>query len=784
VTISHVSTGAVSAAGGVATDPITVTPALPSFTAGDLAIVEVASGHDTEATPTITTGWTQLGSPFTGSGGGGTFGAGTGPRRFTYFLRVLEAGDSAPTVSLAGTVTGRMLQACITVAARTAGTAWGVAAYFVAEATAGTAWSQAYVDNVTLSTGDFLILGYAVRDDQPAAFSAMGISMAGTTISAVTERADAATNLGNDQLIGVGTADVTSGSASPGNPTQTATIGSSETGMMALLRLREITPKTTAPTQVATDTTGYNATTPKATGSFTWQDGDDVYVIGQDADAPNNALGTPTITNLSGTDLTFNLLPGFPIGSTGNCETYVWKATATGNGSGTIQGTRTAGADDWGLRAWQYRGSDGTGVVATLISTTHLVTLARGDDHSSVICAIGDWSADTDVTVTASPASGGTVRDAVRTGGSGIATYFTVDWTDQGSAGSDDRGVADASGTGAKTKVAIEVLGTVSAGTDLVIDNIAQARSSGNVALTQVHELAVANLAQARSAQNVALVVDLVIVAIAQARTAENVTLSVATALAIADLAQARAEGNVALVQQHQLAVDGITQARALANVALTQVHVLVLASIGQARSLDNVALTQVHQLAVASLVQARSIDNVVLEVGVVVLTIANVSQARSAANVVLTQVHQLAVADIAVARAMTQVTLAQIHQLVIAAVAQARSVDNVTLTVFAILAVANLAQGRSVQGIALTQQHTLAIADAAQARAAQQAALTQLHLLSVHDIAQARIVETLNLAVSAGRGAVTVTAYESEVTVTAAGSVVIRPKRSEVRLR
>jgi hypothetical protein len=223
--------------------------------------------------------------------------------------------------------------------------------------------------------------------------------------------------------------------------------------------IRSKPPKTTAPTQVATSTTGWNATTPKDTAdTLTWETGDEIYVIGMDADAPNNTLGTPTATGL-----TFNVLSGFPIGGASNAEVYAWKAVAGSGGSDAITGSRTAGSDDWGMRVWQFRGSDGTGVIATLIDSAHSLSLARGDDHSRVICGIADWSADADVTVTATPSSGGTVRDAVQTGGTGIATYFTVDWTDQGSAGSTSYGVANATGAGSKAKAAIEVLGSTGA---------------------------------------------------------------------------------------------------------------------------------------------------------------------------------------------------------------------------------------------------------------------------------------------------------------------------------
>jgi hypothetical protein len=243
VALAHVGTGVVAAGGGVATNPTTVAPAYPAgytATAGDLAVVTVVSGHDTEATPTITSGWDQF-PGMSASGGGGTFGAGTGPRRLTWFARVLTGGDATPTVSLAGTNTGRSLQACITIISKAGGTSFGVAAAFGAEATAGTGWTQATSTNPGITSGDLCLLGYAVRDDQHAAFSAMGVTATSATFGTVSERADAVTGNGNDQGLGLASVPVTAGTASAA-PVVTATIGTSESGEIGVLRVRELVP--------------------------------------------------------------------------------------------------------------------------------------------------------------------------------------------------------------------------------------------------------------------------------------------------------------------------------------------------------------------------------------------------------------------------------------------------------------------------------------------------------------------------------------------------------------
>jgi len=244
VTLSHVATGTVATATSGASNPITCSPAYPGGgAAGDLAVLTIVSRHDTEATPTVTPGggesWASAGSA---SGGGGTFGAGTGPARITWFTHEMASGSpTAPTVNLAGTNTGRTLQAVLTILHRTAGDTFEVVAVFVAEATAGTGWTQAHTSDPGITSGDLLVLGYGVRDDQHSGFTAMGVTATSATISAVTERADAVTGNGNDQGIAVGTADVTAGTATA-NATQTATIGTSESGEMGLLRVREYTP--------------------------------------------------------------------------------------------------------------------------------------------------------------------------------------------------------------------------------------------------------------------------------------------------------------------------------------------------------------------------------------------------------------------------------------------------------------------------------------------------------------------------------------------------------------
>ncbi len=249
--------GTVATATSGASNPITAAPAWPTGytpTADDLAVCVAVSKHDTEATPTIDQGFSN--PEGSASGGGGTFGAGTGPARLTYFTKTLAGGDTAPTVSLAGTNTGRTLQAVIfIIKSEAVGATFSLATAFGAETTAGTGWSQATSSDPGITNEDLLLVGYGVRDDQHAGFSAMGITATSATISAVTERADAVTSQGNDQGIAVGSAKVTAGTGTAA-PVITGTIGSSESGEVGVLRIREVSGNATVtPAVIACTTT-------------------------------------------------------------------------------------------------------------------------------------------------------------------------------------------------------------------------------------------------------------------------------------------------------------------------------------------------------------------------------------------------------------------------------------------------------------------------------------------------------------------------------------------------
>lgn len=201
----------------------------------------------------------------------------------------------------------------------------------------------------------------------------------------------------------------------------------------------------------ATDTSATNNITGVA-----WSTGDTVLVLAM-TDDQGHTFSTPTNANL-----TFNSLSGLPTTTANSCKGYAWSATAANSQSAqtitcTLSNSGGAVAVCYVITAATTTGL-GTPAVATDTAKTN--SLTRVSNNSAVAWITGDWSASTDVTVDPSPA-GGTQRVAGVS--SGNATFFAYDWPDEGAAGTTSYGVANASGTGLLTKIALEIKGTASA---------------------------------------------------------------------------------------------------------------------------------------------------------------------------------------------------------------------------------------------------------------------------------------------------------------------------------
>lgn len=211
-----------------------------------------------------------------------------------------------------------------------------------------------------------------------------------------------------------------------------------------------------APTLTAFQQSTYTdtGTTPEATAALSWNANDLIIAIGI-TEGQTATMNTPTATGL-----TFTPLATVAIAST--CRVYAWWARASGSGSQAISCVTDGATQMRGLSAWAWGGSDGIGMVSQSTAAESAITrsLRRGGPNSAVVFGLGDFTANADTTVTASPSTNGTVRVASTI--TGRATMFTADWTDQGAAATTSYGLSGASGVTTNTMVAIEILGSAS----------------------------------------------------------------------------------------------------------------------------------------------------------------------------------------------------------------------------------------------------------------------------------------------------------------------------------
>lgn len=231
MTISYV------AAGALAQHTDTVTPALPAgAAAGQLAVLQVVSSHPNLNVPSTPSGWTLVGSF---SGGGGTIGLNTGPRRLTFFARELAGGDAAPTTAIPSGSSGSLIGARVFSLSRTAGTGWRWAVSFGEDTVSDTSFSAAGSTVLTWTAGDWCALGYA-WNVQTVSASARAVTATGITFAAATARLSDAITSGNGARLTLAESSVTAGSGTQA-PTVTATLSAAATGVGALLRISEAT---------------------------------------------------------------------------------------------------------------------------------------------------------------------------------------------------------------------------------------------------------------------------------------------------------------------------------------------------------------------------------------------------------------------------------------------------------------------------------------------------------------------------------------------------------------
>lgn len=239
MTISYVGAGA-SASGTT-----TITPAYPAgATAGRLAVLQVVSGATGDPLPSTPSGWSLAG---TFTGGGGTFGSGTGPRRLTWFVRELVGSDAAPTTTIPTGLTGSVIGGEVFVLSRSAGTGWRWATTFSDDQTSGTGFSVACSTGLTFAAGDFIALGYSLALST-SSIGSEAVTATGVTFGTITHQINVSIATGNGARLGTATGTITTGASSPA-PTVTATLTAATTGVGGLLRIREASSDVNATAQ-------------------------------------------------------------------------------------------------------------------------------------------------------------------------------------------------------------------------------------------------------------------------------------------------------------------------------------------------------------------------------------------------------------------------------------------------------------------------------------------------------------------------------------------------------
>lgn len=273
MTISYSLTGA------QATHTDTVTPGLPTgTTAGMLAILQVVSGHPSDSIPSTPSGWSLAGSF---SGGGGTFGSGTGPRRLTLFVRELTGGDAAPTTAIPSGSSGSVIGACIVTLSRTAGTGWRWAFTSGEDTVSGTSFSVACSAALTWKPGDFTVIGYAL----PASTSSPSsptVAATGITFGVVTRRLDGAVSAGNGARLTMASAQPVTAGTGTQAPAAAATLSVASTGAAGVLRIREASSDVNATPQ--------SVFPPRNLVSATGLTGDDIVTISLRRQAGSNLV--------------------------------------------------------------------------------------------------------------------------------------------------------------------------------------------------------------------------------------------------------------------------------------------------------------------------------------------------------------------------------------------------------------------------------------------------------------------------------------------------------------
>src|SRR5260221_560055 len=142
-------------------------------------------------------------------------------------------------------------------------------------------------------------------------------------------------------------------------------------------------------------------------------------------------------------------------GDSSHCWADSWSATPAAGGSQAVTSTG-AGADDWGLAVWVWRGSGGIGNRATSTTSAKTVSLIRSGASPCVVFASGDFAAAATTGYSFTPA---VANDRQHVQDAALYSAYVADFGDQGGAGTTSYGTSGETSAGPFTNLALEILG-------------------------------------------------------------------------------------------------------------------------------------------------------------------------------------------------------------------------------------------------------------------------------------------------------------------------------------
>ena len=295
---------------------------------------------------------------------------------------------------------------------------------------------------------------------------------------------------------------------------------------------------------------------------------------------------------------------------------------------------------------------------------------------------------------------------------------------------------------------------------NVTIQDVSQAQSIENIAVTQIHVVEIAGLGQAQSIANV-VATQVHVVAIDNI----NQSQSVENIYTVDSLLQSQGIENITVTQVHVVAIDNVSEAQSIANVVATQVHIVAIDSLSQAQSIENIAVTQVHGVAIDNLSEAQSLENITVTTEAI-LTIQDIAQSQSIENIAVTQLHVVAIDNVSEAQSIANVVATQVHVVAIDNVAQSQSIANIDVTQVHIVSIDNLsqtqqlehisnepaidllfdslAQVQSIESIVISQVHNVLINDLVQYQSIENIAVTQVHIVAIDNTSEAQSLENI----------------------------------------